>query len=111
MHLSRQGKAGFVVAVEGSTLMIKVGEIMDLSLHEEFRRAYESRREVITNYVVDLGDTLHIDSSALGMLLILREYAGGDRNSISLINVRPALRRLLAIVNFDVLFEVSLAEA
>ena len=48
-----------------------------------------------------------MDSSALGMLLLLRDHAGGDNADIALMNISPDVRKILAISNFDKLFKIS----
>ncbi len=58
-------------------------------------------------YVVDLKDTTYLDSSALGMLLLLRDHAGGDSAQIRLLNCNPDVRKILAISNFEQLFKIA----
>ena len=45
-----------------------------------------------------------MDSSALGMLLLLREHAGGDRASIKIVHCQPEVKKILTIANFHPLF-------
>ena len=56
--------------------------------------------------VVDLRTPL-TDSSALGMLLLLRDHEGGEDACISVINTSPDVRKILAISNFEKLFDIS----
>jgi anti-anti-sigma factor len=56
---------------------------------------------------VDLGRTNYVDSSALGMLLLLREHAGGDDANIRIVNANDEIRKILTISNFDRLFKVE----
>jgi anti-anti-sigma factor len=55
---------------------------------------------------VDLSDTTYLDSSALGMLLLLRDYAGGDSARIVIENCNNDVRRILSISNFEQLFNI-----
>ncbi|MNJ01264.1 hypothetical protein D3C73_1608430 [compost metagenome] len=57
--------------------------------------------------VVDLKDATYLDSSALGMLLLLRDHAGGDESDVRLVNSSTDVRKILAISNFDKLFDIS----
>jgi hypothetical protein len=41
------------------------------------------------------------------MLLLLRDYAGGDRADIRLINCNADVRKILAISNFEQLFSIA----
>lgn len=55
---------------------------------------------------VDLSEADYIDSSALGMLLVLREKVGEAAN-ILLIAPTPDVARILSIANFDKLFSIE----
>jgi len=48
-----------------------------------------------------------MDSSALGMLLLLRDHAGGDDAEVRVTNSNSDVRKILAISNFDKLFDIS----
>jgi len=78
----------------------------DFAMHQAFRSAYESYPYDL-NYVVDLRDTHYLDSSALGMLLLLRDHAGGERAQVRLINCTSDVFKILAISNFSKLFQLS----
>jgi anti-anti-sigma factor len=84
------------------TLRIAIRGRFDFSAHQEFRRSYENAAEV-SDYVVDLGGTEYVDSSALGMLLLLRERAGDK--SVRIVNCSAGVRRILEIANFQKLFK------
>jgi anti-anti-sigma factor len=62
----------------------------DFSAHGEFRRHYEEvmKQAGVKGLDVDLGGVDYIDSSALGMLLLLKESADRARHQTYL-NVRP----------------------
>lgn len=89
------------------TVTIAVDGRFDFNLHEEFRSAYEGIRNTSANYVIDLGSTEYMDSSALGMLLLLREYAGGERSRITIANAREEVKQILTISNFQKLFTIA----
>lgn len=91
---------------DGQTLVIRIEGRFDFSTHQAFRDAYEHGDPVIRNYIVDLSDTTYLDSSALGMLLLLRDYAGGDSARIVIENCNNDVRRILSISNFEQLFNI-----
>lgn len=91
---------------DGQTLIISIDGRFDFSTHQAFRDAYEHGDLTIQTFVVDLSETTYLDSSALGMLLLLRDYAGGDNASISIENCNNDVRRILSISNFDQLFAI-----
>lgn len=91
---------------DGQTLVIRIEGRFDFSTHQAFRDAYEHGDPAIRNYIVDLSDTTYLDSSALGMLLLLRDYAGGDSARIVIENCNNDVRRILSISNFEKLFNI-----
>lgn len=91
---------------DNQTLIIKIEGRFDFSTHQAFRDAYEQGGEKFDSYVVDLSEATYLDSSALGMLLLLRDYAGGDNASIAIENCNKDVRKILTISNFEQLFTI-----
>lgn len=91
---------------DGRTLTIKIEGRFDFSTHQAFRDAYENGDQEVSHYVIDMSDTTYLDSSALGMLLLLRDYAGGDAARIRIENCNNDVRRILTISNFEQLFAI-----
>lgn len=92
---------------DGHELTIKVGGRFDFSAHQAFRDAYESQNLLVTSYIIDLRETSYLDSSALGMLLLLRDHAGGDKSQVGIINCNPDVRKILKISSFEQLFRIQ----
>jgi anti-anti-sigma factor len=92
---------------DGTQVTIAVNGRFDFTVHEQFRVAYERSPKVAARYVVDLSATEYVDSSALGMLLLLREHAGGHADRVSIKGARPEVRRVLTIANFHKLFALA----
>ncbi|MGB5325672.1 MAG: STAS domain-containing protein [Pseudomonadales bacterium] len=88
-------------------LVIQVQGRFDFSAHQDFRSAYEDLQASPESYAVDMAQTTYLDSSALGMLLLLRDHAGGDSASIRLINCNDDVRKILVISNFGRLFTIQ----
>jgi len=88
-------------------VIIQIDGRFDFNVHREFREAYRHVQSLEMEYVVDLGGTEYMDSSALGMLLLLREHAGGNSARIRVINCGPEIRKILTISNFDRLLEIA----
>jgi anti-anti-sigma factor len=89
---------------EHDCLTLQLGERFDFSIHRDFHDACLGSRRVAHSYLVDLGEVTHMDSSALGMLLLLREHAGADRADIRIVNAGAELRGTLRVAGFDKLF-------
>ncbi len=41
------------------------------------------------------------------MLMMLRDHVGGDEADVRVVNTNPDVRKILAIANFDKLFDIS----
>lgn len=92
------------ISDNGKMVSIAVAGRFDFSYHQQFREAYRDTGGPGVAYRVNLSQTEYMDSSALGMLLLLREYAGGDQAEIVLDNPNSEIRRILETANFHRLF-------
>jgi anti-anti-sigma factor len=92
---------------DSNEVVIHLPEHFDFKVHREFRCAYTEESSNAASYVLDLRQTSYLDSSALGMLLQLREHAGNDRNRVRLVNVNGAIMEILKIANFEKLMTVA----
>ena len=90
----------------GSELTIFVTGRFDFSTLQLFRSAYEGVGKV-TAYCVDLSGSEFLDSSALGMLLALRDYAGGDAAHIRITHCNADVKKILMVTKLDELFQVE----
>lgn len=86
------------------SVTIAVQGPFDFTQHEAFRRAYRQLPRADVKYVVDLSSAETMDSTALGLLLLLRDYAGGDDAEIRVENCKPNVREVLRVASFDSLF-------
>lgn len=92
-------------SADGQKLTISVKGRFDFAKHQEFRESYEQRE--LAEVIVDLKEATYLDSSALGMLLLLRDHAGGENSHIRVVNSSTDVKKILAISNFDKLFDIS----
>ena len=95
------------VSQDGKKLTISIKGRFDFGRHQEFRESYEGLSRTPDSIVVDLKEATYLDSSALGMLLLLRDHAGGDNSDIRVVNSSSDVKKILAISNFDKLFDIS----
>jgi len=92
----------------GEVLTISITGRFDASSLEQFRRSFENvEASKIQRFRVDLAETIHLDSSALGMLLVLRDHAGGDKADITITNCSPEVKKIFAISSFEQLFTIQ----
>ena len=95
------------VSADGNQVTIYIQGRFDFSSHQEFRNAYEKLNHPPTRFRVDLQGTSYLDSSALGMLLLLRDHAGGERADIEIVNCSHDVKKILLISNFEQLFSIQ----
>jgi len=88
------------------TVTIKVAGRFDFSTHQDFVQTYKGYPKGEKSYVVDLAGAEYMDSSALGMLLQLREYNQPGK-SVILANGSAVVNDILEIANFGKLFTIS----
>ncbi|MDP2828391.1 MAG: STAS domain-containing protein [Sulfuricellaceae bacterium] len=93
---------------EGGKTKVSLSGRFDFNSHREFRGAYEpALTDVLVREVeIDLGAVDYLDSSALGMLLLLREKATASQKSLSLTNCRGIVKQVLDVANFGKLFTI-----
>lgn len=94
------------VSDSGDKVTISVAGKFDFQLYDEFRASYADTAGSGVEYVVDLSGTEYLDSSALGMLLLLREHAGGETSRIEITQASPEVKKILDVANFGKLFKL-----
>ena len=92
---------------EDVVLTISVTGRLDINSYKEFTSAYKEMQETISRYVIDMKGLEYMDSSALGMILMLRERAGGENAKIVIVNCTPGIKKILKTANFDKLVGVE----
>lgn len=93
------------VTTRDNTNIIALNGRFDFNAHREFREAVDKVvTEAPLQIQVDLGGVDYLDSSALGMLLMLRDKAKNHGKSVALANARGAVKQVIDIANFGKLF-------
>ena len=87
---------------------IKIDGRFDYYCHQDFSEAYKDLPSLAQHkFLIDLSRVVYMDSSSLGMLLLLRERAGGERSDIALLGANSEIKKILEISNFKKLFKVG----
>lgn len=94
------------VSDSGDKVIIAVTGKFDFQLYDAFRSSYADTSGQGVQYEVDLSGTEYLDSSALGMLLLLREHAGGESSKIDITRVSDDVKKILDVANFGKLFNI-----
>ena len=97
------------VIKESNQAVIKLNGRFDFNTHRDFRAAYEPllADAALKSVIVDFSAVDYLDSSALGMLLMLRDKMGGANKEVVLNGVRGNVKQVLDIANFGKLFQIS----
>lgn len=80
----------------------------DFSSHHDFKNAHDGALQTqgLKEVVVDLTQVEYMDSSALGMLLLLREKANMSNVDVSLRSSDGFVRQILEVANFQNIFSI-----
>jgi anti-anti-sigma factor len=93
----------------GNHAVLSLGGRFDFNAHREFKEAYSTllADSTINSIAINLSAVAYLDSSALGMLLMVRERAQAANKEISLSQANPTVMKILDIANFSKLFTIS----
>lgn len=96
------------VQVDEKVVTISLSGSFDIGCYEAFNNSYKPYiSDLDSVFIIDMQSTTYMDSSALGMLLLLRDRTGGDRARVLITNVGEAVMEVLTIANFDQLFNIQ----
>jgi len=97
------------VTQDGGKVLIQLSGRFDFNTHHEFRGAVEPlvTDAGVTAVTIDFSDVDYLDSSALGMLLMLRDRMSGAKKEVTLAGVHGNVKQVLDIANFGKLFRIS----
>ena len=80
------------ISEDGSILTISITGRFDITAYRDFGKAYKDELGSVSKTVIDMAEVEYIDSSALGMLLMLRERSGADSAQIDIVNCSPGVK-------------------
>ena len=80
----------------------------DFKVHRDFKWSYMPLLDnaAVHEIEIEMSRLDHIDSSALGMLMLLNERANAVNKTVTLINTTGAVSQLLEVANFDQIFNI-----
>lgn len=91
-----------------TTFTIGVNGDFSFSLLHEFRNAYSSNdASSAKNVVIDMRMTDTVDSSALGMLLNMKQHLNKADGEIHIINCNKFVGKIFDITNFNKKFAID----
>ena len=99
------------VLVNGTVATMEMSGRFDFSAHREFKDAYMALMQNHSVLVIDvnLAAVDYMDSSALGMLLMLRDRAQAANKEVTISKPSKVVEQILKVANFSKLFTISQA--
>ena len=96
-------------AVADNKATLSLNGRFDFHSHRDFRAAYEKALETagVREIEINFSAVDYLDSSALGMLLLLREKAEAMGKLVVLAGLQGTVKQVLDIANFGKLFSVK----
>lgn len=92
---------------QDSLVTIMLPGSFDVSQYEEFKAICQKYNSDNNCFEIDFAETQYMDSSALGMLLLLREQVKADKKRVLLKNVNGTALKILEIAQFNQLFNIN----
>ncbi|MCF6202616.1 MAG: STAS domain-containing protein [Methylococcaceae bacterium] len=86
------------------TLEINISGRFDFDLHQDFRKATDEVGSGVNSIIINMLKVDYLDSSALGMLLILKDKMGNAKDAVKIKNMKGEVKKILEIANFDKIF-------
>jgi anti-anti-sigma factor len=99
-----------IKSTEGAgRLVLTLSGRFDFHSHRDFRAAYEAALAsgTVKTIEVNFEGVDYLDSSALGMLLLLREKAEASGKQIVLAGLKGTVKQVLDVANFGRLFSIQ----
>lgn len=95
--------------VRGGVARISMSGRFDFQVHREFKNAYVQAMENadVHEIEIELSKVDYLDSSALGMLMLLNERAKAAKKSITLLNASGVVSQVLEVANFGKIFSIK----
>lgn len=94
---------------EGSRARVVLNGRFDFNSHAVFNETTDAllRQPGVSELELDFDQVKYVDSSAMGMLLLLKERAKGASKSITLFNCRGSVAQVFELSNFRRLFTIK----
>lgn len=87
--------------------IITIDQRFDFSLHQQFRDTYNNVTVNDLTYILDLSQTEYMDSSALGMILLLKDHVQLHTGLLIISKPSDTVRKILEIAQFQRLITIE----
>ena len=85
---------------DSKEIVISIEERFDFSRHQFFKDAYITCNEIGSKFTLELSNTTYMDSSALGMILLLKDHAEKISGELKIVNPNETVNKILEIAQF-----------
>ncbi|WP_137936352.1 STAS domain-containing protein [Chitinivorax sp. B] len=96
------------VEYEGKVAKVILAGQFDFNSHRDFRQCCETviANPEVNEVQIDFQRVTYLDSSALGMLLLVKEKVNAANKSLALVNCKDTVRQVLEIACFGKIFTI-----
>ena len=95
------------VSDDDKHVTIAIDDRFDFSLHQQFRDSYNQCLVEGTLFTLDLSNTSYMDSSALGMILLLKDHVEKLSGTLKIVKPNDAVNKILEIAQFHRLMTIE----
>jgi anti-anti-sigma factor len=96
-----------MVSEDSKSVSIAIEGRFDFSLHQKFREAYSNDNISGTKFCLELSKTTYMDSSALGMILLLKDHAEKLSGEILVKSPSESVKKILEIAQIHKLMTIE----
>jgi anti-anti-sigma factor len=97
------------VTIRDNVARISMSGRFDFQVHREFKDAYTAQlaNAAAREIEIEMSRVDYLDSSALGMLILLNERAKEANKSITLLTPSAVVAQVLNVANFSKIFNIK----
>ncbi|MDP4030259.1 MAG: STAS domain-containing protein [Gallionella sp.] len=97
------------VQIQGNVARIDMYGRFDFQVHREFKDAYTPLLDnsAVREIEIEMSRVDYLDSSALGMLMLLNERAKAAGKPVTLLNTSGVVSQVLGVANFSKIFNIK----
>ena len=105
---TRESKITFQIIEEEKKLIVSIEGAMHFGQRHLFLKNMQNINSEITSCIIDLSKTTHIDSTSIGMLLILKENMFVKNANLTIkTHKNTTIHKLLHSHNLDHIFKIA----
>ncbi len=99
------------VQVHGKVGRMEISGRFDFQMHREFKDAYTrlTGNAALSEIEIEMGKVDYLDSSALGMLMLLKQQSEAAKKTVALLNPSAMVKQVLEVANFNKIFNIRSA--